>query len=309
VAVAVVSWNQRDLLASCLRGLRADSDAGRAEVYVVDNASSDGSPDLVRSQFPWVDLIACRENLGFGHAVNLVAKRTSAPWIAAANDDVEPTPGALVRLLEIGESHQSAGAVVPRLLLHDGSTQHSVHPFPGPAVMAAFNLGLHRLSRRLGDRLCLAGAWDAEVPREVPWAIAAFMLIRRTAFEQVGGFDPRQWMYAEDLDLAWRLSAAGWRVRYEPAAAVRHVGGSASRKAFGATVVPRQMTASYTWMARRRGLAITLATALVSCMGAAARLAVYTPLAAVDARRFGPRRDQHRRWLRAHVRGLAEARR
>ena len=88
VAVAVVSWNTRDLLRACLESLHADADAGRAEVWVVDNASADGSAALVRSAFPWVRLLALDENLGFGRAVNRVAARTATAWVAPANADV-----------------------------------------------------------------------------------------------------------------------------------------------------------------------------------------------------------------------------
>src|SRR4051794_41161026 len=93
--VAVVSWNNRGLLAEALRSLEPEVDAGNAEVWVVDNGSSDGSPALVREQFPWVTLIESEENLGYGSAVNLVARRTDSDWIVPANDDIRLAPGAL----------------------------------------------------------------------------------------------------------------------------------------------------------------------------------------------------------------------
>jgi N-acetylglucosaminyl-diphospho-decaprenol L-rhamnosyltransferase len=97
VAVAVVSWNTRELLAGCLRSLAPEADAGRAEVWVVDNASSDGSPELVRDEFPWAQLVASDENLGFGRAVNAVAERTESDWIAPANADAKPSSMRLPR--------------------------------------------------------------------------------------------------------------------------------------------------------------------------------------------------------------------
>ena len=308
VAVAVVSWNTRELLAACLGSLAADADDGLAEVWVVDNASTDGSADLVRERFPWAILVDSQENLGFGRAVNLVARETSARWIAPANADVELTPGALGRLVATGEASPDAGIVAPKLVLAGGDTQHSVHPFPTLPLALIFNLGIHHLSGRLADRLTLEGAWDPNRPRRVDWAIAAFLLVRREAFEQTGGFDEAQWMYAEDLDLGWRLRRAGWVTRYEPDAVVRHVSSAAATQAFGDEVVTRWMAASYGWMARRRGLARTWACAATNTVGAALRLAFSAPLARILPARVGPARDQHRRWLRAHRTGLRSRR-
>src|SRR5437764_9942313 len=95
VTIAVVSWNTRDLLARCLDSLLPEVERGRAEVWVVDNASSDGSADLVRERYGWANLIASEENLGFGTAVKRGAARTSARWIGGANADIALRPGAL----------------------------------------------------------------------------------------------------------------------------------------------------------------------------------------------------------------------
>lgn len=304
VAVAVVSTNLRELLARTLESLRADADAGLVEVWVVDNASTDGSPDMVRERFPWVSLVAAERNLGYGAAVNLVAERTATDWIAPANEDIEVRPGAIERLLETGREHPEAGAVAPRLELPDGSTQHSVRPFPTLWLTALYNLDLHRLLPVLGDRLCLEGYWDDTRPREVDWAMATFMLVRRTAWDAVGGFDRAQWMHAEDLDLAWRLRAADWRTRYEPGATVFHVGSAASRKAFGDELMTRFMAATYTWQARRRGLATARAAALINCASMAVRLALVTLLARLVSGRFERAREHYRYWLGVHRTGL-----
>jgi len=300
IAVAVVSWNRREDLARALEALYADQQAGLCEAWVVDNASSDGSPAMVRERFPWVHLIESDENLGYGRAVNLVAERSQSPWLAPANQDTMVWPGALRQMLATGHAHPGAAAVAPRLVLADGSTQHSVHPFPTVGLTLSYNLGLHRVSGRIGDRLCLEGHWDPDRRREVPWAVGAFLLVRRTAFAAVGGFDPRQWMYAEDLDLAWRLRRDGWRMVYEPDAWVGHVHESATRQAFGARTLERFMAASYDWMARRRGAAVTFMVATVNLCGAGARLA----LASLQPDSDAPAREELARWVRAHRGGL-----
>src|SRR3981189_625861 len=109
VTVAVVSWNTHELLTRCLDSLQAEAASGRADVWVVDNASADGSAALVRERFPWASLLALDENVGFGAAVNMVGARTYAPWLAIANADVALEPAALDGLLAAGEGDPAAG--------------------------------------------------------------------------------------------------------------------------------------------------------------------------------------------------------
>jgi len=287
VTVAVVSWNSRDVLERCLRSLEPEVESGAADVWVVDNGSSDDSPALVRERFGWATLIEPGENLGYGRAVNLVAERTDTPWIAPSNADVELEAGALGRLLATARE-TGAGAVAPRLILPDGSTQHSVYGFANYPALLAFNTGLHRVVPRLGDRLLVEGCWDPDRRREVPWALGAFLLVRREAFDAAGGFDPSQWMYAEDVDLGWRLGRAGWRTVYEPHARVRHASGASARQAFGEEPYERWMAATYDWIERRRGRRRRIATAAVNLAGALVR------------------RD--RAWARVHRRALSGGR-
>jgi GT2 family glycosyltransferase len=265
VAVAVVSWNTRDLLRHCLRSL---VDQSPAEVWVVDNASQDGSAEMVAQEFPSVRLVASERNLGFGPAVNLVASQTTAPWIAPANADVELRPSALRALLDAGERNPRAGILAPRLELPSGETQHSVYAFPTIPFTARFNLGFHR---RVGDRLCLEGFWDPTRERDVDWAIGAFLLVRRAAWDAAGGFDQGQWMYAEDLDLGWRAARAGWSTRYVPSARVLHHASAATTQAWGDERTLRWLRSTYAWMLRRRGLIRTRITAAINVAGAYAR--------------------------------------
>ena len=304
VAIAVVSWNTRDLLDACLRSLERDAAAGRAEVWVVDNGSTDGSAELVRDRHPWAELIE-GDNVGFGTAVNRVAARTATPWIAAANADVELTGGALETLLEAGAQHPEAAVIAPRLVLGDGQVQHSVHPFPTAATTLLFNLGLAQAIPALGDRLTIEGRWDSTRARTVDWAVGAFVLLRREAFDAVGGFDRSQWMYAEDLDLSWRLSLAGWRTWFEPSAVVRHAGAASTSQAWGDELTEQFMWSTYAWMLRRRGLAVVRMTALVNLLGAVARAAVLSVRAWRDPERFGYRRARALEWARVHRIGLA----
>jgi N-acetylglucosaminyl-diphospho-decaprenol L-rhamnosyltransferase len=300
VTVAVVSWNTRDLLAQCLESLRADAESGLADVWVVDNTSNDGSGDLVESRFGWATLVRSEENLGFGRAVNLVAGRTASEWIAPANADVELRPGALGALVEAGRRHPEAGALAPRLELPDGETQHSVHSFPRLGFTAAFNLGLHHVVPGLGDRLAIPGAWDPTRAREIDWAVGALLLVRRRAWDAAGGFDPGQWLYAEDLDLGWRLHAAGWTTRYVPAAVARHDESAAAGQAFGPDLPARWLPATYAWLERNHGRRRARVTAALNVAGALGRAgALSVPARFSPQRRYA--RDQARRWARRHA--------
>jgi GT2 family glycosyltransferase len=266
VLVAVVSFNTRDLLARCLASMAGDA---RLEVWVVDNASTDGSADMVRERFPWANLVASEENLGFGRAVNEAVRRGSqTAWIAPANADIALEPGAIDALLAA-----PGDAVAPRLVLPDGTTQPSVLPFPTLGFTLLHNLGLSR-------------------PRR-DWALGAFLMVRREAWP---GFDERQWMYAEDLDLGWQLHQANRTLRYVPEAIVLHESAAATSKAFGDQIEARWQRATYEWMLRRRGTPVTRAVSAVNVAGALARAAMPW--------RSRWQRERDRRWARTHAIGL-----
>jgi N-acetylglucosaminyl-diphospho-decaprenol L-rhamnosyltransferase len=291
-----------------LTSLRNDVDVGRAEVWVVDNGSSDGSSELVRGDFPWVNLIASSENLGFGRAVNVIAARTRSTWLAPANADVRIAPGALRFLLEEGERYPQAAVIAPRLILPDGTTQHSVYPFPTIPFTLAYVAGATRLSAGLARHWCIDEGFDPERAREVPWAVAAFMLVRRDAWRQVGGFDEDQWMYAEDLDLGWRLRNAGWTARYVPRARVFHAESAATRAAWGDARHRRWHASTYAWMGRRRGFGVTRLVAAINVLGFFLQAAARCPAALGGNDRC---REAARRALstsRAHAVGLRSRR-
>lgn len=287
VSAAVVSWNTRELLRRCLTALGAED----VDVHVVDNGSSDGSRELVRDEFPAAALYEPDRNLGFGAAVNLVAARTRTPWLLIANADTAPEPGALAGLLEAGARDPRAGALAPRLRLPDGSDQHSAYPFPTLGLLAAFNGGLAERAPRVADRLCLEGHWDARRARRVPWAVGAFLLVRRDAWDAAGGFDPALWLYAEDLDLGWRLRRAGWHTRHVPQAIVAHESAASTRQAWGEERTQRWQAATYDWIRRRRGPLRARAAYTLNLAGAGAR---------VRLSRDGWQRRRARGWLALH---------
>jgi GT2 family glycosyltransferase len=305
VAVAIVSWNTRDLLRRCLESLATEVDSGRCEVWVVDNASSDESAAMVRDEFPWVRLEALQENLGFGRAINVVAERTETAWIGVANADIALQPGAIDALLDAAARDPGAGAFAPRLILPDGSTQHSAFAFPTIGSTLVVASGVGTVVKPLGRRNLLPGMFDSERERRVPWAIAAFLLVRREAWNEIGGFDEHQWMYAEDLDLGWRLRRAGWATRYVPGARVEHESSASTEQAWGDGKTERWQRSTYAWMLRRMGAPRTRSVAAIQIAGRLTRLLWLEPLARIAPKRFEQRRDAARWWIRLHRAGLA----
>jgi GT2 family glycosyltransferase len=204
LAIVVVNFNKRDYLVRCLQSLRREAPPG-SEIVVVDNASQDGAPDLVRERFPEVRLIANSENRGFSAANNQGVAVTTAPWVLLLNNDTEVLPGSLAHLAEFAEAHGDAGAIGCTLLRTDGT--------------------LHRLPASIFTGLY----WFPERVHKVAWIVGAALLLRRSALDAVGGLDEGFFFYYEDWDLGLRLRKAGWRSYYTPGARiVHHEGQSAS---------------------------------------------------------------------------------
>jgi N-acetylglucosaminyl-diphospho-decaprenol L-rhamnosyltransferase len=306
VTAVIVSWNTRDLLARCLAALAADADEGRVEVCVVDNASDDGSAQLVRARFPWARLVALDENIGFGRAVNRGVEGTTTDWLLIANADVALRPGALDALLKAGRGDPGAGAIAPQLILSDGTIQHSAFAFPTVPFALALAIGLHQRWHALGDRLMLPGYWDSTRARRVPWAVAALLLVRRAAWEQSGGFDEDQWMFAEDLEFGWRLRDAGWATRHEPSAVVDHEGSASTSQLFGADLEPHWQRSTYGCIARRRGVRRAVAVATLNFLGSGARWGAHALLTPLNPQKHAWQRDLCARLARMHLEVLRE---
>lgn len=224
LSVIIVSWNVRDLLLRCLQSVYQEESAGlRLEVFVVDNASRDGTVEAVKERFPAVSLIANQHNLGFVKANNQALAQARGRHLLLLNPDTEVRPGALATLVATLDAHAEVGAVGPRLVFGDGSPQSSRRRFPTLATALVESTALQRLfggSRLLRD-FYVADRSDEE-EQNVDWLVGACVMVRREAAEEVGYLDPRFFMYSEELDWCRRLRRAGWQVRYVPGAVVVH---------------------------------------------------------------------------------------
>ncbi len=189
-------------------------------MHVVDNASGDGTAEMVAREFGEVRLRRNDRNLGFGTANNQAIVDGDAPYVLVLNPDTRITPGALDALIAVMESHPELGMCGPRLEREDGSFDHAARrSFPTPLSALGHFTGVGL--RRESGTLAAYRAPQVESGR-VDAVNGAFMLIRRRALDEVGGFDEGFWMYMEDLDLSYRFAAAGWPSWYEPSVTVVH---------------------------------------------------------------------------------------
>lgn len=226
VAIAIISYNTREILRACLETVVKDRPR---EIVVVDNGSSDGSVQMIQERFPGVRVEVDASNPGYGAAANRAVAACSAPYILLLNSDTLVPPGAIDALVEYANGNPRAGMVGPRLLNVDGSLQPSCFAFPSIGFLLVEYTTLRVLAARVAhwrERFFIG--WLHDTPRVIPWTCGAALLIRRTAFDEVRGFDPTFYMYYEEVDLAYRMAAAGWESHFAPVGEIVHIGGAST---------------------------------------------------------------------------------
>ena len=233
LSIIIVSWNVKGLLRRCLDSIFQHPTSNlQFEVIVVDNASSDGSVEMVRAEFPQVRLMANEENLGFTRANNQGIAASRGRYVLLLNPDTEVLGDALGAMVDYMDVHPDVGALGPMLLNPDGSVQSSRRRFPTLATAllesTVFQWELSRDNRIL-RRYYVLDRPDDEV-QEVDWVTGACILVRREAIEEVGLLDEGFFMYSEELDWCRRAKEQGWKVVYLPTARVIHYGGKSSEQ-------------------------------------------------------------------------------
>lgn len=225
LAVVVVNYNAGEYLARCVASVVEAARELDVDLLVVDNASHDGSAQVAAARTPQVRLIENPTNRGLSPAWNQGAGAVDAPWILFLNPDAGIRQGDLRAFVQAGERRPDVGLLGPVIRNADGTIYESGRPFPGvgQAVGHAF-LGPFAPGNRF-TRTYRQAAWDRSTEREVDWVSGAAMLVRRSAFQQVGGFDEAFWLYGEELDLCTRLRGTGWKVLATPELEVVHEGG------------------------------------------------------------------------------------
>ena len=227
VSVVIPSWNTRELLAKCLETLYA-SGGPTLEVIVVDNASEDGSVELIQERYPDIRLIQNSANEGFAIACNQGMAVAKGRHVLLLNTDTETPVGALTAMADFLDQNEKYGAVAPRLVFPDGRTQRACMEFPNLKTVLFFATPFERWFPESSElRRYFKRDWDHEDTRDIVQPPAAVMMVRHAVLNQIGLFDERLWLFFNDVDLSRRMGAAGHRTRYvHESKVLHHIGAS-----------------------------------------------------------------------------------
>ncbi len=222
LTVSIVNYNAGDYLIRCLESLETVEGEAEMEIYVVDNASSDESTKRAQELFPKIHFILNQENAGFGKAHNQVLRIFKTEYILILNPDVEVKKGNISKMLQFMEEDPDAGVATPEIVLPDGKIDLTAHRGL-PTPWASFKYFVLK-----DDSLYHLTKADFSKPHEVDSVSGAFLLTRKSVLDKVGLFDEDYFLYAEDIDLCYRIKKAGFKIMYVPAVKVLHHKGVSS---------------------------------------------------------------------------------
>jgi GT2 family glycosyltransferase len=276
LSVIIVNWNSADLLRSCLESVLARSSCCDLEVLVIDNASYDGTAEMINKEFPSVTFIQSNQNLGFAGGNNRAFEKSKGENVLFLNPDAELVGDALSTMLAVLKARQDAGIVGPKLVNPDLSVQiDGMRAFP-TILNQLFDSSL---TRKVFGKSNFGGVKpvieESEDPVSVEMLPGTCVMLRRELFDQVGRFNEKYFMYAEDVDLNYRVKAAGWINYYVARAAVIHYGGRSSSQqseSFFSTVMIRE--AVWEFLRASRSEWYAFAYRVTTCLAAVARVAL-----------------------------------
>ncbi len=260
VSIVIVSFNTRDVTRQCLEYVRQHAAAVRHEVLVVDNASDDGSADMVAAEFPWAQLIRSPENKGFAGGNNPAMKIARGRYILLLNSDAFLAEGVLEKTIDYMDDHPHIGVLGCKLTDPDGTMQPSARMLPGPLnkILHITGLAAHFPKSKFFGRVDYTW-WDHSEPKSVGWVVGAYFLIRRQTMEDIGVLDDRYFLYFEEIDYCESARRAGWDVVFYPYASVIHLGGQSSLKtgkrvsAKGRQIVAIRITSEFRYYRKMYG--------------------------------------------------------
>lgn len=227
LSIVIVNWNTRDLLRDCLISVIKGLEGLQAEILVVDNASTDGSVQMLRAEFPDAVLFKNAKNMGFAAGNNVALRQAIGRYVMLLNTDTLVHGTVLPDAVRWLDAHPRVGVIGPRVLNTDGTTQPSCSAFPSLKFLAMQALGLTKVSR--WDSYRMTG-WDRSSERSVEVISGAAMFVRRSAMREVGLLDEAFFFYGEETDWCHRFGHAGWELVFVPIPEVTHFGGGAVRK-------------------------------------------------------------------------------
>ena len=234
VSIVIVSFNTIDVTRQCLEHVRKHAAAVKHEVLVVDNASVDGSADMVAAEFPEARLIRSDENRGFAGGNNPAMKIARGRYILLLNSDAFLAGGALEKTIQYLDDHPDTGVLGCKLTDPDGTMQASARMLPGPLnkILHITGLAARFPGSKFFGRVDYTW-WDHSEPRTVGWVVGAYFLIRRETMEDIGVLDEQYFLYFEEIDYCLTALRAGWEVVFYPHAEIVHIGGQSTVKVPG----------------------------------------------------------------------------
>ncbi len=228
LSIVIVNWNTRELLRKCLASIFAYPPVGTLEVWVVDNASTDGSSAMVKHAFPSVNLIENQVNTGFAQANNQALRQCRAEYMLLLNPDTEVLPAALSTMLAFMQTSPQVGALGPRILNPDRTLQTSCYPVP---TLTREFWRLFHLDTLWPYGVYHMAHWKLDVSRQVEVLLGACLLLRKSVLDEVGLLSEDYFMYTEEVDLCYRIAQKNWKIHWVPTAEIIHYGGQSTRQA------------------------------------------------------------------------------
>jgi GT2 family glycosyltransferase len=270
VSILIINWNTRDILRGCLRSVYEQTREINFEVIVIDNASSDGSAEMVKKEFPQIVLIENHDNRGFAAANNQGMKIAKGRYVLLLNPDTIVLDGAIQKSVAYAED--------------DSTIQQTCFRFPSVGNLILQKSGLCRLFPRSGvfGREKMVG-WNRDTEREVDVVSGMFMLVRREAIEQVGLMDEAYFVYAEETDWCVRFHKAGCRCVFTPLARIIHLdGGSKSTEQISVKMYVQQQKSLLIFFKKQRGRASWIVAKMVYILSMLVRYAVFSGLSVLE---------------------------
>jgi GT2 family glycosyltransferase len=303
VSILIVNWNTREVLRDCLRTVYEQTKNVPFEVIVVDNASEDGSVDMVKTAFPQVVLLANATNRGFAAANNQGIEAAKGRYVLLLNSDTLVLDGAIDKMVGFAEEHAQAAAVACRVLNPDRTWQPTCFLFPSALNLLIGALYLNKIfprNRFFGrERMTW---WDGQDTRAVDVVTGCFILVRREIVDKVGVLDESYFMYGEEADWCYRFQKAGWKVLYTPIAQIVHLGGASSARAKGPMCL--QLRASILLFLRKHR---SRASYVAACLFVSLFFLLRLPLWLAKAATSGKARSEHWQTVRTYAAGFWRA--
>ncbi len=241
ISVILVSYNTAEMTKKSLNDLFASVGNLKIEVFMIDNASKDNSAEMIKQEFPQITLIENNQNVGFGRANNQAVPLVNGRYVLLLNTDAFVQPDTLLKTKAYMDAHPKCGMLGVKLLGRDGTLQPSCRYFP-----TSWNIFLERTNLKKifkGTKLIDDMTWDHNSARSCDWVPGCYALIRKEVIDQVGLFDPRYFLYYEEVDHCFAAKRAGWEVTYYPDTTVVHIGGESAKQEAAISSKSRQIEA------------------------------------------------------------------